>query len=145
LARAGAEAEAGGVDDGATSDVSAPAGGGFGATRAVGEVSRTPIAGGALSVVDGWLRIPMSAAGTPITTSSIAENAIASCGRCVLAHERRGSSLAGGAASSSPSNLRSAESIAASRRAGRGGGGVGSQPDWSFSAAIYRIPSIASE
>ena len=100
-------------------------------------------ADGARSDGGGALRSPISAAGMKMIISSNAEIATASCGRCVLAQDRRGPSLAAGAASGRPSNLRSAASIAASRRAGRGGGGSGSQPDGSCSTAIYRVRSIA--
>jgi hypothetical protein len=64
-------------------------------------------------------------------TSSIAEKATLSWVRCVRTQPGRRTG-----ASSSPSNLRIAVAIAEFRRAGRGGGGVGSQSEVSFSAAM---------
>jgi AhpD family alkylhydroperoxidase len=83
--------------------------------------------------------MPTKAAGMPITTSKVAVTKAAICGRCAAGHERLGRS---GAASSAPSNLRIAASTAASRRAGRGGGGFGSKADMSSSTAIYRFSPI---
>jgi hypothetical protein len=82
-----------------------------------------------LSCVEGELRTPISAAGIPITTSSIADTSIATWGRWVLAQDVFGGFLVMEAGSSPPSNLRMAAVIAASRRAGCGGGGSGSQSD----------------
>jgi hypothetical protein len=96
-------------------------------------------AGGTFSPASGALRMPISAAGIPTITSSVAVTSIAACGRCIQPRGRARSGAEAGA-SSTPSNLRIAASIAASRLAGRGGGGLGSQ--WSSSPAIYRASSI---
>ncbi|HMI40521.1 MAG TPA: hypothetical protein VK485_04760 [Sphingomicrobium sp.] len=79
----------------------------------------------------------MRARGSPITAIKPADTAIANWGRCFLAHGIGG--LAGGR-SAIPSKRRIAASIAASRRAGRGGGGSGTKDDLSLSNAIYRFP-----
>jgi len=64
----------------------------------------------------------MKAAGSPIATTSEAASANPSCG-CRFQVHRAGLDTEG--RSAIPSNRRSAAPIAASRLAGRGGGGVG--------------------
>ena len=118
---------------------------GAGDTGAAGDVSRVIGTGPSSSAIQ--------ANGAPIRATSATDTSAPSCGRLVRAHQddcpasglpgiaARGGSPADGTPPDPRASKRcNAASIAASRRAGRGGGGSGSDRAMSSSMAIYTAP-----